>query len=107
MTAQIMLRPNARINPYIGFGIVANYYDDYNFEHYLSRGAFRYEMDSKGKVETWNFNNWQGSAGVDVALTDNWLLNAAFSYTKPYRTQPIGVENVATVGGLLGVKYAF
>jgi hypothetical protein len=108
--AEILLRPGAKFNPYLGFGVVGRYYDKYNLEHYFkeyNNPAYEYELKEKGTVQQFDFGLWQGKLGFDIRLSEHWLLNTELSYIKSYRQQIFGLRTVEQYGGRVGVKYEF
>jgi hypothetical protein len=108
--AEILLRPGARFNPYLGFGVVGRYYDKYNLEHYFkeyNNQTYEYELKEKGTVQQFDFGLWQGKLGFDIRLSEHWLLNTELSYIKSYRQQIFGLKTVEQYGGRVGVKYEF
>lgn len=110
LTAEILLRPTARWSPYLGFGVVGRYYDNYNFEHYFyenGSSAYRYEMKVQGQVRQFDLSLWQSKVGMDFKMSNHWLLNGELSYLKSYREQIYGLKNVQQFGVRIGIKYQF
>lgn len=111
LMAEILLRPDKKWNPYVGFGMVGRYYNSYKFEQYFYDAGnpnYRYEIKTPVEyVRRFDFSLWQSKAGFDFALTKHWLLNTEFIYQKSYQEQIFGLKNIQGFGVRIGAKYQF
>lgn len=108
--AEILLRPSARFNPYLGFGVVGRYYDYYKLEYYFNENGnpiYSYELKDIAAIQRFSFDLWQGKIGLDIKLTKHWLLNTELNYIKSYHQSIFGIRNIQQYGGKIGVKYQF
>ncbi|NJN78012.1 MAG: hypothetical protein HC803_06475 [Saprospiraceae bacterium] len=74
LSAAILLRPDAKFNPYLGFGIVGRYYGKYKFEQYFyeyGNPIYRYEIKDEGTVKQFDLSLWQTKVGLDFKLSQN------------------------------------
>lgn len=111
VNAQLLLRPNSKLNPYIGFGIVGRYYNNYKQEYYFidNNNGYEYELKNEGQPKSFSFGILQSQFGIDYSITDNWLVNAELNlnYIDAFQSQEFGVPHDWQYGVSLGVKYEF
>jgi len=109
ISAQILLRPSKKWNPYLGFGMIGRYYNNYKLEYYFTDYTtyYEYEIKAEEKVSHFGFSMLQSQLGIDYQIYNHWLLNAELNYLNAYSNQPFGIPNIQQFGGLIGVKYQF
>ncbi|MFK7950036.1 MAG: hypothetical protein AB8G11_20770 [Saprospiraceae bacterium] len=109
INAQILLRPNAKFNPYIGFGLNGRYINNYELEYYFIDYStnYDYEVKSEEKVNNLDFGIWQSDIGMDYKVFDNWLINFEINYLRSFKGQTFGLPNIQQYGASFGIKYEF
>lgn len=109
LSAQILLRPKKSFNPYVGFGLVGRYTNNYSAEHYFIDNATSYEYESKNEtaVQRLDIGMWQSQLGMDYQVFDNWLVNVEINYLRSFKAPIFGLTDIQQYGASLGIKYEF
>ena len=109
MSAQILLRSQKALTPYIGFGVVGRFVNNYTSEHhfYEDTGDDDYELGVNELIRSFDTGIWQGQVGLDYKVYKNWLLNIELSYSKNFKTPTFGLTNIQEYGGSVSIKYNF
>ncbi len=109
VAAQLLLRSQKSLTPYIGFGVVGRFTNVYTSEHhffdYLDDDD--YELSVNESIRSFDFGIWQGQVGLDYNLYKNWLLNIELNYSKSFKTPTFGLPNIQEYGGSMSIKYNF
>lgn len=109
MSAQILLRSQKALTPYIGFGAVGRFVNNYTSEYhfYEDSGDDDYELGINENIRSFEVGIWQGQIGLDYNVYKNWLLNIELSYSKNFKTPAFGLPNIQEYGGSVSIKYNF
>ena len=109
MSAQILLRSQKSLTPYLGFGAVGRFVNNYTSEYhfYEDSGDDDYELGINENIRSFGVGIWQGQIGLDYNVYKNWLLNVELNYSKNFKTPAFGLTNIQEYGGSVSIKYNF
>jgi len=109
LSAQILLRPKRSFSPYIGFGLIGRYTNNYSAEYDFIDNvtASEYEVKTEMAVQRLDIGMWQSQLGMDYKISDNWLANFEINYLRSFKAPTFGLTDIQQYGASLGIKYEF